>query len=435
MANDSHTENGHHKQHKKHGGKKSHGAKQQYATEYIDADEPSTSVPDIFGRIASLPLVYDSVNTVSYYVKSAPYSDYVIDKSLNTFSTVQKITQPYVEPIHKHLQPHIQKADKYAVQALDNIEQKYPIVRQPTSEILDSVTKPPLQYYADVKKTVEIKVAEPAAQTASALAKSANQRATVIVDGVEAVVDRWLPSEAKANGYESHADGDLNQVVRLYDITTSLPTRVSILVNAQLDQHHIPHTAEDFVKIRDASALLRQTTERIEYLNSQLSNWVAVSKQLATEKIPTSINQKVVEARTKLVTGFDTTVTTVAANENIQLFTAKILAELEKTSEYVKLHGPTLPEFIQERLNPLFNFVNNQYQLVSVELKRTDALPSEKAANVLTITQQQVLPLLKKSLDDFACQIRSYQQQYYAESERVLDGFKTSLKGLGVPVK
>lgn len=428
MTNDSHTENGHHKQHKKHGGKKSH---KQYATEYIEVDEPSTSVPDIFGRIASLPLVHDSVNTMSYYVKAAPYSDYVIDKSLYTFSTVQKITQPYVEPLHKHLQPHIQKADKFAVQALDNIEQKYPIVRQPTSEILDSVTGPPLQYYADVKKTVEIKVAEPAAQTASALAKSANQRATVIVDGVEAVVDRWLPS----NGSATPADGDLNQVMRLYDITTSLPTRVSILVNAQLDQHHIPHTAEDFAKIKDASVLLRQTTERIEFLNSQLSNWVSVSKQLATEKIPAGINQKVVEARTKLVTGFDSTVTTVAANENIQLFTAKILAELEKTSEYVKLHGPTLPEFIQERLNPLFTFVNNQYQLVSVELKRTDVLPSEKAVNVLAITQQQVVPLLKKSLDDFACQIRSYQQQYFAESERVLDGFKTSLKGLGVPVK
>jgi hypothetical protein len=322
-------------------------------------------------------------------------------------------------------------ADKYAVKALDNIEQKYPIVRQPTSEIFDSVTGPPLQYYADVKKTVEIKVAEPAAQTATALAKSANQRASVLVDGVEAVFDRWLPS----NGSYTTPEGDLNQVMRLYDITTSLPTRVSILVNDKLDQHNIPHTAEDFTKIKNASVLLRQTTERIEYFNTQLSNWVIISKQLATEKIPAGINQKVVEARTKIVDGFDTTITTVAANENIQIFSAKLLAELEKTSEYVKLHGPALPEFIQERLNPLFNFINNQYQLVSVELKRSDCLPSEKAANVLAITQQQVLPLLKKSLDDFAGQIRSYQQQYYAESERVLDGFKTSLKGLGVPVK
>lgn len=430
MTNNAHNENGHHKQHKnKHGSKKQNGDS-KHQSEYID--ESSTTSVDIFGRIASLPLVYDSVNTLSYYVKSAPYSDYVIDKSLNTFSAVQKYAEPYVEPVHLRLQPHIQKADKYAVKALDNIEQMYPIVRQPTSEILDSVTKPPLQYYADVKKTVEIKVAEPAAQTATALAKSANQRASVIVDGVEAVVDRWLPGSTNS---AASSEGDLNQVMRLYDITTSLPTRVSILVNTQLDNHNIPHTTEDFVRIRDASVLLRQTTERIEQLNSQLSSLVVASKQLATEKIPAGINQKVVEARTKLVDGFDNTVNTVAANEKIQFLTGKLLIELEKTTEYVKLHGPTLPSYIQERLNPLFSFVNNQYQLVSIELKRTDILPSEKAANVLAVTQQQVLPLLKKSLDDFASHIRSYQQQYYTESERVLDGFKTSLKGLGVPVK
>jgi len=425
MANDAHTENGHHKQHKKHGGKKPNGVSKQHASEH---EQPSTSI-DIFGRIAAIPLVSDGVN----YVKSAPYTGYVIDKSINTISVVHKYAQPYVDPVHQRLQPHIQLADKYAIKALDNIEQKYPIVRQPTSEILDSVTKPPLQYYADVKKTVEIKVAEPAAQTATALAKSANQRATYIVDNVEAVINHLLPTDATTTG--STSEGDLNQVMRLYDITASLPTRVSTLVNDKLDQHHIPHTAEDFAKIKDASALLRQTTERIEYLNSQLTEWVVVSKQLATEKIPTSINQKVVEARAKLVDGFDTTVTTVAANEKIQQFTTTLLAELEKTSEYIKLHGPSLPGFIQERLNPLFNFVHNQYQLVAVELKRSDVLPSEKAANVLAITQEQVLPLLKKSLDDFAGHIRSYQQQYYAESERVLDGFKTSLKGLGVPVK
>jgi len=234
---------------------------------------------------------------------------------------------------------------------------------------------------------------------------------------------------------DSSSESDSNQVMRLYDITTSLPTRVSTLVNAQLEHHNIPHTKEDFIKLKDANVLLRDTTVRIEALNAQLTHWVAVSKSLATETIPTTINQKVVEARTSLVSGFDTTVTAVVANEKVQYYTLKLMAELEKTTEYVKQHSPTLPEFIQVRINPLIIFVNNHYQLVSEELKREDALPSEKAKNVLALTQQQVLPLMKKSLDGVASQMRAYQQQYLAESERVLDGFKTSLKGLGVPVK
>lgn len=402
MANESYHQNGTSKTKKP--AKKVHGNDKHYATEYVDMDENSAPAGSAFvTRVIRIPIVSDGFNRVSSYVKAAPYGEIMLGKSVDTFNKVQKLAQPYYAPL-----------DVMAVKALDSLEQRVPIISQPTSVIIDTVTAPPLQVYADVRKTVEVRVAEPAAQTATAIAKGANQHAAKIVDHVEYVVERFLPAD-NIQKTAGSAEGETNQVVRLYDITTSLPTRFSTLVNAQLEQHHIPHTTEDFIKLKNTSALLRETTARIEILNAQLTHWVEVS-------------------RTTLVAGFDSTVTTVTANERVQQYTQELLCTLEKTTDYVKQHGPTLPDFIQVRLNPLITFVNNQYQLVSVELKK-DALPSQKAKNVLVLTQQQVLPLMKKSLEDVAEQIRAYQQQYLQESERVLDGFKTSLRGLGVPVK
>jgi hypothetical protein len=416
MTNDSHTQNGHHNKHNKKHSKKQNG-------NHYD-DSTSASSPGFVTRISSIPLLYDGVSTVSSYVRSAPYADFVLDQATNTLTTVKNYTQPYIEPMHQRLQPAIVRVDELAVQALDNLEQKFPIVKQPTSEILDTVTKPPLQYYHDVKKTVGEKVTDPATQTATTIAKGVNQRASVLVDNYEAVVDRWFPIE---NVTKARDD---NQVVRIYDITASLPTRVTTLVSTQID-----HKTEDFRKLRDANIILRETTVRIEALNTQLGQWVAISKSLAIEKIPSHINQKVEEARTTIVHGFDTTVTVVTANEKVQYYTQEILVTLDKAASYVKEHGPTLPEFIQVRLDPLFTFATNQYQLVTVELQKPDVPPSEKAMNVLALTQSQVLPLMKKSLDDVTEQIRTYQAHYLQESERVLDGFKTSLKNLGVPVQ
>jgi hypothetical protein len=423
MSNDSHAQNGHGRHGKKHGHfKKQNGS----SNHYVEVEDSSS--PSFVARISSIPLLYDGVSTVTSYVKSAPYGEFVLDKAGNTLTAVQKYAQPYVDPVHQRLQPTIVKVDELAVKALNNLEQKFPIVSQPTSVILDSVTKPPLQYYNEVKKTVGTNLTEPATQTATTIARGVNQRASVLMDNYEAVVERWLPAET------SKARDD-NQVMRLYDITASLPVRVSTLVGAQLDHHQIPHTAEDFKRLRDASSILRETTLRIESLTVQLNEWVAISKGLATETIPSTLNQKVVEARVTLINGFDSTVTVVTANEKVQFYTQELVATLDKAATYVKDHGPTLPEFVQVRLNPLFTFVTNQYQLVAEELKKPNVLPSDKAKNVIVLTQQQVLPLMKKSLDDFTEHIRNYQTHYLAESERVLDGFKTSLKNIGVPVK
>lgn len=423
MSNDSHAQNGHHGKHgKKHGHvKKQNGS----ANQYVEVDD---NFPSFVTRIASFPLVYDGLQTATSYVKSAPYGEFVLDKAGNTLTAVQKYAQPYVDPVHQRLQPTIVKVDELAVKALNNLEQKFPIVSKPTSVILDTVTKPPLQYYNEVKKTVGANVTEPATQTATIIANGVNQRASILVDTYEAVVDRWLPAETTKARVDNH-------VVRIYDITASLPVRVSTLVSTQLDQHNIPHTAEDFKKIRDANSILRETHHRIEALTIQLNEWVAISKSLATEKIPSSINQKVVEARTTLINGFDSTVTVVTANEKVQYLTQELVTTLDKAAGYVKEHGPTLPEFVQVRLNPLFTFVTNQYHLVAQELKKPNVLPSVKAKKVIDLTQESVLPLMKRSLDDFTEQIRNYQSHYLAESERVLDGFKTSLKNIGVPVK
>jgi hypothetical protein len=411
---DSHVPNGHHGKHgKKHGHKKQNGSN-QYAAEYVEVDD---SAPGFFSRVTSIPLVYDGVSTVTSYVKAAPYGGFVLDKAGDTLTAVQKYAQPYVEPVHQRLQPTIVKVDELAVKALNNLEEKFPLVSKPTSVILDTVTKPPLQYYLEVKKTVGTNVTEPA----STIAKG-------VVDSYEAVVDRLLPTD---NVQKARDD---NQVARIYDITVSLPVRVSTLVSTQLDHHQIPHTAEDFKRLRDANSLLRETTHRIEALTTQLNEWVAISKTLATEKIPSSINQKVVEARVAVVNGFDSTVTLVTANEKVQFYTQELVSTLDKAAIYVKDHGPTLPEFVQVRLNPLYNFATNHYQLVAEELKK-DGLPSEKAKNVIILTQNQVLPIMKKSLDDVTEHIRTYQNHYLAESERVLDGFKSSLKNIGVPVK
>ncbi|KAK9763447.1 hypothetical protein K7432_009848 [Basidiobolus ranarum] len=90
-------------------------------------------------RIFSIPLVHDGVELVSSYVHdtNAGYIKKVASTVENAANSLYKLSEPY----QAHFQQPISKVDELGCRSLDYIEAKFPIVKAPTNEVLESLNQ------------------------------------------------------------------------------------------------------------------------------------------------------------------------------------------------------------------------------------------------------------------------------------------------------
>ncbi|KAF9958006.1 hypothetical protein BGZ72_001035 [Mortierella alpina] len=385
-------------------------------------------------RVSSLPLVHDSVSTLHSYAKDNKYSRYALDTAGSAVETVSKYTEPY----QTRLQPHISKVDQIATKSLDLFETTFPIVTKPTSEIVTQVKKPIVYVeessknaYTQIQSTIDARVTVPvktvtsniastasstansiattaastrdqittvatstannittaATTTATSIATQVNTRATPLVDGLETIVNRYLPDEELER--EQSTAGQSNQATRVVDLGRHVSLRVSRRVSVGVAP--ITQSAHDLRKSAENNATLIKSKESIQALNVRLNALVEALR----------VHAKDLQENVQKVPG--------EATQRVQTLSSNLLVEIDSLSVYLKENGPKLPEYVQLRLEPLVGFVNDRYVTVKGEMAKPDVSAMQKARNILQLTTEETLPILQSAAQEVKETLVQYQ--------------------------
>ncbi|KAG0052209.1 hypothetical protein BGZ83_002896 [Gryganskiella cystojenkinii] len=376
-------------------------------------------------RVSSIPLIQDGVSSIHSVVKDNKYGRYALESAGSAVETVTKYTEGY----QTRLQPHISKVDELANKSLDLLETTFPIVTKPTAEIVDQVNKP-IAYvqessknaYTQIQSTIDARVTVPvktvtstlattaattrdqittaatstannlttaATSTATTLAAQVNTRATPLVDGLEKVVNRYLPADID----DETTTGQSNQASRVVDLGRSVSLRVTRRVSVSAAP--IKQSAQDLRKAAENNAALIKSKESIQALNVRLASLVE-SLRLHAKELQENVQKGSEEASTRVQT-------------RVTDLSSSLLTEIDSLSVYLKEHSPKLPEYVQVRLEPLMGFVNDRYVLVKDEIAKPDVSAIQKARNILHLTTEETLPILQNAAQDVKESLVQYQ--------------------------
>ncbi|KAI1317614.1 hypothetical protein EDD11_008184 [Mortierella claussenii] len=395
------------------------------------ARAPNNTQKDSFSfiaRVSSIPLIHDSVTTLHSYAKDNKYGRYALDTAGSAVETVNKYTEGY----QKSLQPHIAKVDQLATKSLDIIEDKFPIVKKPTSEIVTQVKKPYVYVeessknaYTQIQSTIDTRVTAPvksvtssiastaastrnqitttaastrdqittaATTTATNIATTVNTRATPLVNGLETIVDRILPADGSADA-EKTAAGQTNQAVRVADIGRSVTRRVTRRVGVAVAP--VTKSANDLRTAAEKNTVVVKSKDQLNALNTRLTALLETLR-VHSKELQENVQKAPREASTRVQT-------------RVSELSSKVLAEIDSLSGYLKQHSPALPEYVQVRLQPLVSFVNDRYSVVRGEIVKTDISAVQKARNILHLTTEETLPILQNAANDIREHLVGYQ--------------------------
>ncbi|KAL9553724.1 hypothetical protein MBANPS3_003149 [Mucor bainieri] len=342
---------------------------------------------DFVDRIASIPLVKDSVTTAHTIANKTSLGRLALSTANSTFSTVAQYAsnnQPLQSYYQTYLQPQIKKADAFGCRSLDTLQTKVPIINQPSAEIINTLTEPPNKIINGVKVKINSTV-ETVTHPAHVVVQNANKKLTTAVDNFEGVVDRYLPPptsnghNGKSNGTATkHTNKDVaaanSQVMRVYGVLNEASRRLTVKVSDQVSRSTsgIPKSREDVSQL----ALVQKLQENIKFIQDTLAQSVTVYSEAAQRHLPNSV-----------------TTGATRASELVAQFTQNIQQQVAGLTEYIK--SPQVPEWLKQRLTTVVDTINQQLASIKTELARTDINYVAKAKGIAGKLQEQILPLLE----------------------------------------
>lgn len=298
-------------------------------------------------RVTSFPLVQESVSTMHAYANRSSIGRFALDKANSTLATVSQYTQPpkYVQTYYEqYVQPHLERADALGCRSLDLIQEKFPAVNHSSREILRDIHG---RY-----------ITEPA--------QEANKRLASVVDNMEAILERYLPTDDDDDEKKKKRSEETNQAVRAYKLLNDATLRLSQRVSEQTG------------KLTDPSALVQAASNNLQALQVTLVQYSEAVKN------PSIAAQRVTQQLQ------------VTTTERLQLLTQQVSAQVYGIIDYLKAQQHTYyPEWLRARVTSLTDIASKQYELVRTQYNRTDISSYEKAKQVVQRLQDQVLPVLQ----------------------------------------
>ncbi|KAG1510842.1 hypothetical protein G6F52_010800 [Rhizopus delemar] len=257
------------------------------------------------------------------------------------------------------------QADAFGCRSLDIIQTKFPVVNQPTEDIL----KTPYQMVDGMKVKIDSTFTQPAHQ----VAKEANKRFGTVVDNVEAVLNRYLPPSSPDEKHQE--EQEVNQAIRAYYLLNEATFRLSQHVQEQVKTTagHIPRSPSDLARLAETSALIQRTTANIQSLQASLALY-------AQQRLPSTERIQILQ---------------VTSQERLHYLTGQVSTQLQQVMEYLKAQSTETPEWLKTRVYSLVEIANKQVDLVRTEYAREDISSIDKAKNVAQGLQSQVLPVLQ----------------------------------------
>ncbi|XP_031233665.1 perilipin-2 isoform X2 [Mastomys coucha] len=376
--------------------------------------------PSVVMRVANLPLVsstYDLVSSAYVSTKDQyPYLRSVCEMAEKGVKTVTSVAVTSALPIIQKLEPQIAVANTYACKGLDRMEERLPILNQPTSEIVanargavtgakDVVTTT----MAGAKDSVASTVSGVVDKTKGAVTGSVERTKSVVngsintvlgmvqlvnsgVDNAitksELLVDQYFPLTQKELEMEAKkVEGfDMVQKPRYYERLESLSTKLCSRAYHQA-----------LIRVKEAK---QKSQETISQLHSTVNLIEFARKNMH------SANQKIQGAQDKLYVswvewkrsiGYDDTDESHCAEhiESRTLAIARNLTQqLQTTCQAVLVNAQGLPQNIQDQARQLGVMAGDIYSVF-----RNAASFKEVSDGVLTSSKGQ-LQKMKESLDE-----------------------------------
>ncbi|XP_032087686.1 perilipin-3-like [Thamnophis elegans] len=226
------------------------------------ADEAEQKVNEnVADRVASLPLVssaYDMVSAAYTSTKeSHPYMKSVCDMAEKGVKTIASVAVSGAQPILTKLEPQISTANEYALKGLGKLEEKLPILQQPTDKIIsdtkdmvtgakDAVSSTVSGMVDKTKEVVQggVEMTRSAVQggmdmTRSAVQGGMDMTRSAVQSGVE------MTRSAVSSSVNTVMESSVGQMV-------SSNLEAALGKSEQLVDHYLPMTDEELAKLATA---------------------------------------------------------------------------------------------------------------------------------------------------------------------------------------
>ncbi|KAI9487950.1 hypothetical protein BDB00DRAFT_850751 [Zychaea mexicana] len=330
-------------------------------------------------RVTSYPIVQDGFSTVKAYAGKSKVATFAIDKANNTLSTVSSYQPKYVQTYYEtYVQPHVQRADDLGCKSLDLIQNHFPVVNQPTAEIVSAVKAPPRDIITGVRQRLTT--------PAQAAARAANDRITTVVDTMEHTIDRYLPApqNTKRKSFDKNntTTANASHAVRVYQLLHEASSRVG-----QLVIENTPRSRDDLANL----SIVQTATNQLQFIQETLRHSITVYSQAAQQRVP------------------------AAVTERFHQLHGTLTSQLNQLAGFVKTRTE-LPDWLKSRLQTLADTATAQYSFAKKEYARSDITTYDKAKNVTQNLQAQLLPLLQ----NVHLQVRGYAESARQKAEKDL---------------
>lgn len=326
----------------------------------------------------SIPVVRDSLTTVYQLVNENSLGRYALNSTEGTLQKASVIVAPYVERFSDQLKT----MDEMGYKSLDYVEQ-YSIVNKPTAEIFANVTEPVRQVRTTAKGYLDT--------TVHVVTWPVDRAAQNILDNLEYAVDRVLPAATTTRDHPPSS-----QQERAYSLAIDTKARLMSRLPSAVDQ--IPRSRTELQQTLQANTLLQGAFDRLQKLDQSLRQTTEITKRNIT--IPIETLSKTVHDRYEAARSF--------TDQRINNVTAELVAHLDNTIAYVQKHNHLFPEAVRTRLQPLVSFAGQEYDIVREQVLKTDISSVQKAKNVLALSTNYILPLMKDSMDALHEELRYY---------------------------
>lgn len=371
--------------------------------------------PSVVTRVANLPLVsstYDLVSSAYISTKDQhPYLRSVCEMAEKGVKTVTSVAVTSALPIIQKLEPQIAVANTYACKGLDRIEERLPILNQPTAEIVanakgavtgakDAVTTT----VAGAKDSVASTITGVVDKTKGAVTGSVERTKSVVNGGIntvlgsrmvqlvssgvenalaksELLVDQYLPLTQEELETEAKKVEGFDMVqkpsyyVRLGSLSTKLRSRAY--------QQALSRVKDAKQKSQETISQLHSTVRLIEFARKNMQgaqdklsvSWVEWKRSMGYDDTDESHCAEHIESRTLAI----------ARN---------LTQQLQTTCQTLLSNVQGLPQNVQDQANHLGVMAGDIYSVF-----RNAASFKEVSDGFLTSSKGQ-LQKMKESLDD-----------------------------------
>ncbi|XP_012876230.1 PREDICTED: perilipin-2 [Dipodomys ordii] len=368
--------------------------------------------PSVVTRVANLPLVSSTCDLVSSaYVSTKdqhPYLKSVCEMAEKGVKTVTSVAVTGALPIIQKLEPQIAVANTYACKGLDRIEERLPILNQPTAQVVANAKGAVTTTVTGAKDSVASTITGVMDKTKGVVTGSVEKTKSVVNDSIntvlasrmvqlvshgvenaltksELLVDQYLPLTQEELEKEAKKVEGFDMVqkpsyyVRLGSLSTKLRSRAY--------EQALSRVKDAKQKSQETISQLHSTVHLIEYARKNVHS--------ANQKIQDKLYQSWVEWKRSI--GHDDTDESHCAEhiESRTLAIARNLTQQLQTTCHILLFNiQGLPQHIQDQASHLGVMAGEIYSVF-----RNAASFKEVSDSFLTSSNGQ-LKKMKESLDD-----------------------------------